>query len=513
MNNQKNLKTAMMFADHMVLQREKPVPVWGTGEDGKKVEVRFRGNSCETIISEGKWCVWLPAMDAGKGDAMQIICEDESIHIQDVKVGEVWLAGGQSNMEFYLRYDEEYRKGLDKGENDDIVFFDYPEVSYPEQLEENDYSNFGFWRPCTKENLDYYSAVAYYFANKLQKQYQVPVGIVGCNWGGTTASCWMSEDYLRGNEGEVWLEEYEEAVKSLDIEEYEKAFLVNPSSYSGQPFANAGNEALLYGIQREQMLALIPEIEKMKDSVMPPVGPKSPWRPCGVYESMLKKVAPYGIRGVIWYQGESDDIHADVYETVLSQMIRCWRDLWGEEIPFLITQIAPLAFWFSGTPDAYPLIREKQELVAEHVPNVWMTTIGDAGMEWDVHPKKKRPVGERLALLAMGHIYGEAILCDPPKCTEMIVEDEKVILKFANAEAGLIQNGETISALECNRYGQPMEDYTAIAEGEAITISSETIKAGDEIDIKFAMAPYHEVNVYNRLGIPIRPFHMESSKL
>ncbi len=204
------------------------------------------------------------------------------------------------------------------------------------------------------------------------------------------------------------------------------------------------------------------------------------------------------------------DIHADVYETVLSQMIRCWRDLWQDELPFLLTQIAPLGFWFSGTPDAYPEIREKQELVAKHVPKVWMTTIGDVGLQWDVHPKKKRPVGERLALLAFGHVYGEKILCDPPECVDMIVENGQVVLKFTNADGGLVQNGERIPALECSRNGSLLKNYAVEADGETIKITCKAIRIDDQVDVKFAMALYHEENVLNKSGVPVKPFHQES---
>lgn len=510
MDNQNKLSVAKIFSEHMVLQREKSIPIWGTGTDGKEVVVQFRGCSYTTAVSGGKWSVNLPAMKAGRDDIMQITCEEEVIRIQNVAVGEVWLAGGQSNMEFYLRFDKEYKKALKKGENSDIFFFDYPEVSYLGQINEYDYSNFGFWRPCTKEHMEYYSAVAYYFAEKIQKKYHVPIGIVGCNWGGTTACCWMGEEYLRDNEGKIWLEEYQKEIQFLDMEKYNAYFAASALSYTGNPFGNRGSNALLHGIPKWLMKALIPGIEKAKDRLMPVVGPKSPWRPCGLYESMLKEVAPYGIRGVIWYQGESDDIHADVYETVLSQMICCWRDLWKEEIPFLLTQIAPLGFWFSGTPETYPVIREKQELVAKHVPGVWMTTIGDVGIEWDVHPKRKRPVGERLALLAFGHIYGEEILCDPPECIGMTVDDGKVTLKLKHADGGLIQKGKQVSSLECDRNGQSVESFLASAEGENIIISSEQILKNDRIQVRFAKKLYHEVNVFNMSGVPVRPFCIDN---
>lgn len=121
-------------------------------------------------------------------------------------------------------------------------------------------------------------------------------------------------------------------------------------------------------------------------------GPKSEQNPGALYHHMLKGVAPFSVRGVIWYQGESDDRHPEVYATVFSQMIRCWRDLWGEELPFLFVQLAPFEKWLFTSGREYPLLRQQQELVSKTVPGVWMTTSGDAGMQWDIHPKEKKPI-------------------------------------------------------------------------------------------------------------------------
>ena len=503
---------ARIFSDNMVLQREKANLIWGTGIDGKLVEIKFKGNIYTTFVSEGKWRIRLAAMNASKGDTMLISCEEKRLEIKNVSVGEVWLAGGQSNMEFYLRFDKEFKSVKRDGENEDIFFFDYPEVAYPGQIEEHDYSNFGFWRPCKKEHLEYYSAVAYYFAEKLQKEYKVPVGIVGCNWGGTSASCWMDESYLKDNEGKIWLEEYKTGIKTIDLEKYDEEYAANPSNYTGKPFENKLSLMLLYGIPRWLTKLIASKVSDKMDSIMPAIGPKHPWRPCGVYESMLKQVAPYGIRGVIWYQGESDDIHADIYDMVLTQMIQCWRDLWKENIPFLITQIAPMGFWLSGHPENYYIIREKQEIVSKNVDNVWLTTAGDAGMEWDVHPKRKRPIGERLALLAQGHIYGEKILCDPPECTDIVVESGKVILKFINVDGGIYQKGKGIASLECTGNGKKLDNCRAYVDGEKIVILHENITPDDCIQVSFARTLYHEVNIFNKSQIPVRPFYIENTK-
>ena len=505
-----NLKPAMIFKDHMVLQSEKQIPIWGTGKEGSTVTVSILGKQATTVVTDGNWKVSIPPLSVSEGAVMVITSEEDAITIQDVAIGEVWLAGGQSNMEFFLRYDAEHDEAVEKGENPLIRFFDYPKVAFEGQLEMEDYSEFGFWRECTKENMDYYSAVGYYFASKLQKQYQVPIGIVGCNWGGTTSSCWMGEEYLKDNEGKVWLDDYEAAIKDLDLNNYEKEYANNPLNHRGKVFGNPLEEGLLRGLEKEDLMEMAKQIELHGKSIIPAMGPKNAWRPCGLYRSMLKKVAPYAIRGVIWYQGESDDIHASVYATVFSNMIRCWRDLWSEEIPFLFVQLAALRWWFIGNIPQYPIVRTQQEWVSKHIPNTWMASITDAGMEWDVHPKKKRPVGERLALLARGHIYGEEILCDAPECKGISVEDGQIKLEFLYADGGLTLIGDQIQALEILRNGQEILTFDAVISDNCIIIKSDELKVIDKIQVKFASTEYYEVNIYNAAGIPMKPFVIEN---
>jgi sialate O-acetylesterase len=161
---------------------------------------------------------------------------------------------------------------------------------------------------------------------------------------------------------------------------------------------------------------------------------------------MLKKIAPFPLRGFLWYQGESDDVRASVYGTVLKRLIECWRNLWDEKLPFLLVALAPFGRWVSATGERFPLLRQQQETISKTVEAVWLASSSDAGMEWDVHPKHKKPIGTRLALLARGHIYGEDILCDPPEFLKAYRQADGIRLLFANAD-GLHIKGGKINAL------------------------------------------------------------------
>ena len=507
MSEKYECKPAMMFSNHMVLQRGKKLPVWGSGPDGAEVSVTFLGRTYQATVADGKWKIVMDEAPACRGERMVIRCGEETVEITDVSVGEVWIAGGQSNMEFFMRYDAGLQEELQREPCGDIRFFDYPEVSYEGQLAVNDYSNFCFWRTCDPENLEYYSAVAYYFARKLAERCGVPVGILGCNWGGTTASTWMDPSYLQGTEGEVWLSDYQEGLKTLDLEKYEKQTSDPSWSYTGEPFENKVNEKLFYGFTKRQMqfICKCKFIYRFMAKFWPANGPKSPYRPGGLYENMVKQVAPYAVRGVIWYQGESDDVHADVYDTMLSRLIRCWRDTWQEELPFLIVQIAPLGFFFNGEPWKYPLLRRQQEKVSHREEGVWLTTSGDAGLEWDVHPKNKRPIGERLALLAAGHVYGEEILCDPPRINRMEVSDGAVTLTFANVPGGIVCTDPDVPELIVRREGRQLAGYEIRFQGDQMILSSDQVRAGDTVEVRYALEPYYESSIYNRAGIPALP--------
>ena len=190
---------------------------------------------------------------------------------------------------------------------------------------------------------------------------------------------------------------------------------------------------------------------------------------------------------------------------MLTQLIRCWRDIWQEELPFLIVQIAPLGFFFNGEPWKYPMLRHQQEKVSDREEKVWLTTSGDAGLEWDVHPKKKRPIGERLFLLAAGHVYGEEILCDPPRMERMEVSDGQILLTFANGSGGIICTNPAVPELIVKREGQPLAGYEIRYEGNQMILSSDQVHAGDALEVLYAQEPYYESSIFNQALIPARP--------
>jgi len=501
------IRTAMIFQNKMILQRGKDIYVWGTGDFGKEISIEIQGVKSSTVIDEnGRWIMSLPPLQASEVEKMEIISQEERIVYDEVAIGEVWLAGGQSNMEFYMKYDKEFEMQRENCENTRIRFFDYPEVSYEGQLEDADYSRFGIWRECNKENLPYYSAVGYYFSKQLEEKLKVPIGIVGCNWGGVTACSWMNVKYLQENEGKTWLDDYDNAVRNIDLEEYNMKYMNDPMNFNTNPLEDKMSDLIMFGMPPKELDKIFKAfVAENGKGFMPEIGPKYMSRPGGLYEVMLKKLAPYAIKGFIWYQGESDQEKAEIYGTVFSSLIRCWRDLWKEELPFLFVQLAPFRQWLMANGSRFPELRAQQDGVLEHVSKTGMAVITDSGMEWDIHPKFKRPVGERLALLARGMVYGEDILFEAPKLVSGELENGKLILEFAYAEGGLILKGLNVNALKIIQDDENITEYVCTVSDRKVILESNMFKLGKSIEVSIACTDYYEVNLYNKAGIPARP--------
>jgi sialate O-acetylesterase len=363
--------------------------------------------------------------------------------------------------------------------------------------------------------------VGYYFANEWRRYLDVPVGLIGCNWGGTPACTWMDETHILKGGGEVFLREYQEALDKLDKEAYEAAFRANPASYHTDLLADPISDLMLFGATMEELGAKLMEMgidPQAMANYQPVIGPKYERRPCGLYESMLKPLSPYGLRGFLYYQGETDgDNHPECYKTLFPQLIENWRDLWKEGIPFYFVQIAPLEQWMQCVGKPYAMIREAQQHTADTVPLTGMASTSDVGMQWDIHPKKKRPVGERLAYLALHQVYGLDLVCEAPRLIGAERKKDKLILHFAGAESGLelrsmLPDGlsadpERLNALVIRSQETeiPGETMKAKVEGSDVVLDGVTLPEDGPLILCFARSGWYAVNLYNKAGIPAVP--------
>ena len=543
------IQLPLLFSEHMMLQQRKPVKIFGTAKPETVISVCLMDQN-HTVLASGeakaasdeRFCVTLPAIPAGLDRTLVITDGSETIEIDDVAVGELWLAGGQSNMEYMMNFDAERPQetealsGLSEELKKSFRFFDYPEISWDGIEKVVDFSNFGKWRCLTEEDLPYFSAVGYYFQRKVRENLDCPVGILACNWGGTKACCGVPEETIRKAGAEVWIEEYEEGLKNIpDLDEAIEAYKKGMQSTVSDPAVPGPGDAIMFpgfskAMQDDAMNAFPQDVGGMT------ICPLHPWRPSGLYEFMLKKCMPYTVRGFLWYQGCSDETHPELYAKLMETLIEKWReDFEDPDLPFLMVQLAPYGTWLGNTSERYPLVRKAQEEAADHTKNTWLASIGDAGMYYDIHPKHKRKPGERLALLALRHVYGLDLAADAPRAKSLSYDGNTAVISFEN-ESGLhltpAENGglteeeakaANFSDPDAPASLPPEENLNAllrtVPEGKiSAEIRDDTLRvslscSGEAVKperIEFAELPYYEINVKNGAGLPVFPFTLES---
>jgi sialate O-acetylesterase len=485
----------------MILQRDKQITMWGYCKKDAKVQVKINCVNVYAAVEGTSWSAVLPPMKAVESTSMVIVSEDEKINIENVGIGDVWLAGGQSNMEFYMRYDADYKTEVKLCENSNIRFYDVPEICYVGQNEDFDYSRMGYWRECNRENLEYYSAAAYYFAKNLQADLSVPIGIIGCNRGDSVSIAWMPEKTALIH-GKIWIDEFRQKCGDQSVETWIDLCQKNPMMDCGNPFADVISDELLYGISYEKQEKIMAEIPAEMENH---AGPDMKNRPGSLYECMLETIKNIKIKGVIWYQGESDVIHAETYKGLLSDLIDCWRESFGEDIPFIMAQLAPFGQWMGCLGTDFPIIREAQRTVSLEKEQVYMISTSDVGLRYDIHPKKKKPVGERFALCAREHIYGEKVLSDAPVGVRAERVDDIIIIHFDNTGTGLHFREESENMLYVNNVLYDQENFTI--ENNRLLVSLKNMEnKSKKIRIEFAQSDYYKVNVYNSADIPAIPF-------
>lgn len=496
-----------IFSEGMVLQCRKPIPVWGRGPDGGQVTISIGGQQKTAAVESGCWKVQLEPLQPATGLVLTVCCGEQERTIPDVAVGEVWVAGGQSNMEFQLQYDAEKDDTISSADDEYLRFFDVPKISYEGQEKDFTFNGKGFWRPFDPENAGWFSAVGAYFGCQIRKTQKVPVGIIGCNWGGTSASAWLSEKYLYSVPAlSPYLDQYRQTLSVLDMELYRKYFRKKLENERTPQAQKVLATLMADTVSNEQALAFFASMtEEQKAMASLPVGPMHPNRPCGLYHTMLQTIVPYAVRGVIWYQGESDEVLPRQYAALFSQVIACWRDAWQEQLPFLFVQLAPFAHWLTNTGRAFPELRRQQEIVSRTVPRAWMASIMDSGQKDDIHPKHKRPAGERLALLARGKVYGEKeLLCEPPQAQSVDWHGDKVCIRFLHAGKGLHCAGETLAGMELLLDGNSVPFNTEI-EGDTVTLYA-PLQDAESVEVRYAWADYVKANLYSSAGLCAIPF-------
>ncbi len=487
------IKLPSIFSDHMVLQRGLPIPIWGIANDDEVLEVSFNQIKVSATSDHlGKWKVTLPPMTAGGPFEMTVKSKDETILLEDIYIGEVWLCSGQSNMEWPLRNCTEGEDEIPLANNPLIRFWHlkkkhdtYNTPYSEEQLAEFSEGNFfheASWELSTSKTAAEFSGVGYFFGNVLHDSLEhMAVGLIQAAVGGSPAQSWVDEEALAIHPQLESLVSREGSATWLDSEIIHPWLAVRAKENWGN-WDTSGNSL-----------------------------PGHPFAPGYLYESAIKSIAPFALRGAIWYQGESNATHPESYPRMIEVMLESWRSLWGQgDFPFYFVQLPKI-----GNRNLWPEFRQAQE-ESLTILNTGMVVTIDQGHPTDVHPREKKEIGQRLANLALLKTYSRSIPAESPRIFSFThnIEERKFVLQIDHAYEGLsISDGQPPKGFYLQGYiDLGTREVMLEPEDISVSMSEITVSYPQEFlptSLKYAWAPFPESNIVNSSGLPLAPFKLE----
>lgn len=437
-----------IFSDHMIFQKGVPVSVWGTAGEGEKITVSFNGQTVSAITLNGKWMVKLSPMPYQLTPLEMIVSGRNTITVHDILIGEVWLCSGQSNMERQLgpRPPQPLITDWEK-ERDAATYPLIREYYVPLQYSKTKIVDVqSSWTVCSPQSVSEFSAVGFLFAKNLFVNLKVPVGIIFSAYGGTSVIDWTSKAALESD-----------FVLNDQVKEYYRTTKI--------------------------------------------------WRPTGncmsgLYNGMISPLISFGIKGVVWYQGESNNDRPALYKTLLTTLIDDWRQNFNQGIlPFLIVQIAP-------HKDICPELRESQFLVHKEKSGTALIITTDCGDAENIHPSYKQPVGERLAFAARAIAYKGHIEYAGPTYQSFKIKDDMVILKFSHVGKGLkCKENEQLKGFTIAGSDKIFVPAKAIIQGKLIIVSGSGVEK--PVAVRYGWSNVPDVNLYNKDGFPTSPFRTD----
>ena len=617
-----------LFSDHMVLQREAEIHVWGWAGPGESITVSLAGTTLQTTAAnDSRWSVSLPALPAG-GPFVLEVRGTKAIVIRDVMIGEVWVASGQSNMTYALSSAVGAVQEIPKANDSSLRFFTVP---HKIALEPQADTLPAAWEMCSSETVKSFSAVGYFFARDLRRALGVPVGVILSAWPGTQAEEWTDPASLRrepvlqpivsrweasppgqkayaarprefslefddfellparpdapamafsnfddgssrtstgGDWNYTWTEAPDSAFSlvapgrggtgyaakiagMLDGTSYARwqarvhadSSSMNLSEYAGIRFFVRGKGSFsLRTLQpsisdwddySSNTLHATPEWQEVtiwfKDLKQAGWGVQEkltldqlsgfalvcmtdledlPRPPSGLYEGMITPLESYGIRGAVWYQGESNTDRAFQYRTLLPAMIHGWRDAWKiGDFPFLIVQLPNHGSSVEFGDSIWAELRESQLLAAKNIVNTGLGVTIDVGDPKNVHPARKEEVGHRLALWALGATYGKKIVYSGPMYESFRVEGKEMRIRFQQTGAGLKVDGDSLRGFTIAGADRKFHRASARIDGDSVLVTS--VEVETPVAVRYAWANSPDCNLYNQEGLPASPFRTD----
>lgn len=493
------LSVPNFFADHMVLQRERDAAVWGQASPGAKVQLELSGQSATTKAgADGKWRAEIQTGPANaKGATLSINSGDETIQINDVLIGEVWLASGQSNMAYAMRSSPVYNDLVAKSDHPGIRMFNASPSTATEPQDDID----GKWTVCSPSTVPTYSAVAFFFARKLHQEIGVPIGVIKSAWGGKPVETFTSRKALRTLPGtNVLVDALIKADQRYDAEKARAAYLPKLAKWESAMADRRKKPASKRGrVPRK------------------PAAPKRPLategKPGVLFDAMINPFAGYTMRGAIWYQGEANAKPGHVpYDQTLPLMINDWRQRWNDDFSFYFVQLANFRTPSTepGTPDSWALLQDRMRLILGTTPKTGMAVINDVGAANDIHPKNKKDPGERLALWALAKDYGRDIVYCGPLYQSSKIDGSAIRVTFDQSGSGLAsKDSEPLQRFEIAGKDHQWHWANATIDGKSSVLVS-CPDVAKPLAVRYAWASNPEgANLVNSEGLPTSVFRTD----
>ena len=474
-----------LFSDNMVLQRETPIPVWGKADPGEKVTVALDGDQATAITAaDGRWQAALKPHAAG-GPYTLTMTGKNALTRRNVLVGDVWLCGGQSNMEFTLKRASNAAEAIAVSADPDLRLFKVRTAKPSAPADDVA----GSWNAAGPDTTGGFSAIGYFFGHAIRAAEHVPIGLISSNVGGTPAQSWTGAEVL--NASPDLKQRYVDSVAVAQTE-HDAAMTTYDAALA----------------------------KATTDGTKPPQKPYGFWLPSVLYNGMIAPLTPFPIRGVLWYQGESNTHDPVGYRSLLPAMICDWRVQWHEpNLPFLIVQLAPFGSQ-SGNDTAWAETREAQQMAVQTLPDTALAVTTDVGMRHEIHYTDKQPVGERLALLARKLVYGEKdLVASGPAFHSLRIDGSRAVLTFDSAGDGLTVHGGEASGVTVP--ADALVGFTlAGADGkfvpaEAKIVGSNTVEVNSPqvtrpAAVRYGFVNFPVVNLWNKNGLPAVPFRTDA---
>ncbi len=478
------VKLPALVSDNMVLQQNAKVNLWGWAAPNEKINITLGWQNTPIEITanpDGNWKTTVET-PAGSEKPFEITIEaSNKIILKNILIGEVWICSGQSNMYFPVgKEDGTWKTGV-KNYEEEIRNANFPSIrlftvlTKASQKPLDDVT--GSWKQCTPEAIKTFSAVAYFFGRDLYQKLNVPIGLISSSWGGTKAEAWTAQSILENNPD--FLSILEDDAKN------EKLYQEKLETY----YADLKKERIANNNDLSKTEIKKPKKEDNKTSYV-------------LYNAMLHPLINYTMKGVIWYQGESNAEKAFLYRSLFPAMIKNWRSDWNQgDFPFYFVQIAPHK---GQNPD----IREAQLIASKTVSNTGMAVTTDVGNETNIHPIDKQTVGHRLALIARAKTYGEnKLVFSGPTYNHLKIKKDKIQLFFDDVVSGFKKPSEDLKEFEIAGDDQIFYSATAKIEGKTIVVSSPKVK--NPVAVRFAWKAVPQPNLFNAENLPASPFRTD----